>query len=186
VGAQSATGRHRPTPDLVRAVLGHLADRVATRLRARHRAGRTVTVRVRFPARGSPSRSVTRSLTLDEPIAGTLTLTEIAEELAWQAIEDRAADQDRAAGEEPVEISLLGVSVSNLVVQHLVQLELPLPPPDPRRPGSATGAARWAVDLSVDAVRARFGRSAVGYLPATLAGSAGVPDEFRGLAEREA
>ena len=32
---------------MVRQVLGHLADRIAGRLRAKHRAGRTVTVRVR-------------------------------------------------------------------------------------------------------------------------------------------
>ena len=46
------------------------------------------------------------------------------------------------------------------------------------------GAARWAVDVSVDAVREKFGRDAVGYLPA-LARSRGVPDEFRELAERD-
>ena len=48
VGAQSAFGRREPTPDVIRPVLGHLADRVAGRLRAKRRAGRTVTVRVRF------------------------------------------------------------------------------------------------------------------------------------------
>ena len=85
VGAQSALGRRRPTPELVRGVLGHLADRVAGRLRAKNRAGRTVTVRVRFAG----MRSVTRSLTLDAPIAATLTLTEVAEQLAWQAIQDQ-------------------------------------------------------------------------------------------------
>ena len=37
VGAQSALGRRQPTPELLRAVLGHLADRVARRLRAAHR-----------------------------------------------------------------------------------------------------------------------------------------------------
>ncbi|HZB48019.1 MAG TPA: DNA polymerase IV [Mycobacteriales bacterium] len=172
VGAQSALGRRSPTPELAREVLGHLADRVAGRLRAKGRAGRTVTVRVRFTG----MRSVTRSLTLPAPIATTLTLTEVAEQLAWQAI----ADQDDPA----VEISLLAISVSNLAVQHAIQLELPVPPDDPRRPGSRRGAARWAVDRSVDAVRDRYGRDAVGYLPERTR-SAGVPDEFRELAERE-
>jgi DNA polymerase-4 len=171
VGAQSALGRARPTPELVREVLCHLADRVAGRLRAKSRAGRTVTVRVRFAG----MRSVTRSLTLVGPIAATLTLTEVAEQLAWQAIADQG---------EAVEISLLAISVSNLAVQHAIQLELPLPPDDPRRPGSVTGSARWALDTSVDAVRDRFGRQAVGYLPARSR-AAGVPDEFRELAERE-
>jgi DNA polymerase-4 len=172
VGAQSALGRRHPTPELLRDVLGPLADRVAGRLRAKHRAGRTVTVRVRFTG----MRSVTRSLTLPGPIAATLTLAEVAEQLAQQAIDDQH--------EAGIEVTLLAVSVSNLAAQYAVQLELPMPPDDPRRPGSATGAARWAVDRSVDAVRTRFGRGAVGYLPVTLAGG-GVPDEFRELAERE-
>jgi DNA polymerase-4 len=173
VGAQSAIGRHRPTPELVRRVLGHLADRVAGRLRAKNRAGRTVTVRVRFTG----MRSVTRSLTLAAPIATTLTLTEVAEQLAWQAIDDQ---RDPA-----IEISLLAIAVSNLSVQYVVQLELPLPPEDPRRPGSATGSARWAIDTAMDSVRTRFGRDAVGYLTAAMSRSAGVPDDFRELAERE-
>ena len=59
VGAQSAFGRRDAEPDLIRPVLGHLADRVAGRLRAKHRAGRTVTVRVRFAG----MRAVTRLLT---------------------------------------------------------------------------------------------------------------------------
>jgi DNA polymerase-4 len=153
-------------------VLSHLADRVAGRLRAKERAGRTVTVRVRFTG----MRAVTRSLTLSEPIASTLTLTELAEQLAWQAIDDQH--------DPGVEISLLAVSVSNLARRQVIQLELPLRPEDPHRPGSATGSARWALDRSMDAVRTRFGRDAVGYLPA-LARSAGVPDDFRELAERE-
>jgi len=171
VGAQSAIGAHEPTPQLVTEVLSHLADRVAGRLRAKHRAGRTVTVRVRFAG----MRAVTRSLTLPGPVAATLTLTEVAEQLAWQAIRD----QDAA-----VEVSLLAISVSNLAMQHAIQLELPVPPDDPRRPGSALGSARWALDSSVDAVRDRFGREAVGYLPARTR-SRGVPDEFRELAEHD-
>jgi DNA polymerase IV len=172
IGAQSALGRRRPTRELVREVLAHLADRVAGRLRAKHRAARTITVRVRFAG----MRSVTRSLTLPAPLAATLTITEIAEQLAWTAIDDQPG--------ESVEISLLGISTSNLVVLHVLQSELPLPPDDPRRAGSSTGSARWAVDVSVDAVRSRFGKDSVGYWPAIVR-SRGVPDEFRELAERE-
>jgi len=173
VGAQSALGRRRPTPELAREVLGHLADRVAGRLRAKNRAGRTVTVRVRFAG----MRSVTRSLTLPAPIAATLTLTEVAEQLAWQAIADQR--------DPTVEISLLAISVSNLAAQHSIQLELPMPPDDPRRPGSEKGSARWALDKSMDAVRVKFGRDAIGYLPAERSRSVGVPDDFRELAERD-
>ncbi len=173
VGAQSALGRQPVTPELVREVLTQLADRVAGRLRAKGRAGRTVTVRVRFPA----MRSVTRSSTLPGPVATTLTLTEVAEQLVWQAIREQPQ-------REP-EVTLLAVSVSGLVPQQALQLELPLEADDPRRPGSAPGAARWAVDRSVDAVRARFGPRAVGYLPAAMPRVRTVPDEFRELAEHD-
>jgi DNA polymerase-4 len=173
IGAQSAMGRQQPTPELVRDVLSHLADRVASRMRAKHRSGRTVTVRVRFTG----LRSVTRSLTLTQPVCTTLTLTEIAEQLAWQAIRDQPGDLP--------EISLLHISVSNLVVVTTVQAELPMDPDDPRRPGSTTGTSRLAVDESVDAVRKRFGRGAVGYLPVVLNRGHSVPDDFRELAERD-
>ncbi|MBL8932697.1 MAG: DNA polymerase IV [Kineosporiaceae bacterium] len=177
VGAQSAMGRRVATPEAVRSTLGHLADRVATRLRTKSRAGRTITVRVRF----ADLRAVTRSITLDAAISATLTLTEVAEHLAWQAID--AEDPTSDGG--PCEISLLAISVSNLVVQQVIQLELPLPPPDPRSPGSEAGAARWAVDCTVDRVRARFGTAAVDYLPAALGRRRGVPETFRELAEHE-
>ncbi|HSK25543.1 MAG TPA: DNA polymerase IV [Jiangellales bacterium] len=173
VGAQSAIGRHLPTRELVRNVLAHLADRVTGRMRARHRAGRTITVRVRFAG----MRSITRSLTLPAPVAATLTVTEIAEELAWQAI----SDQRNPA----IEISLLAISVSNLVAHPALQLELPLPPDDPRRPGTRRGESRWALDSSVDAVRVKYGREVIGYLGADRSRNVGVPDGFRELAERE-
>ncbi len=173
VGAQSALGRRDPSPELVRAVLAHLCDRVATRLRAKERAGRTITVRVRFTG----MRSVTRSATLPAAVCATLTLTEVAERLAWQAIRDQ--------GDPLPEITLLAVSVSNLDTQRSLQLELPLQPDDPHRPGSRTGSARWAVDRTVDAVREKFGRHAVGYVPDELTRAGGVPDDFRELAERE-
>jgi DNA polymerase-4 len=142
-------------------------------MRAKDRAGRTITVRVRFVG----MRSVTRSTTLGFPVAATLTLTEIAEGLAWQGIS--------GAGESAVEITLLGISVSNLVSHGALQLELPIEPEDPQRPGSSPGAARWVLDRSMDAVREKFGKHAVGYLPAELTRRGGVPDDFRELAERD-
>ncbi|MCL3861232.1 DNA polymerase IV [Actinotalea sp. K2] len=172
VGAQSAMGRRHPDPDEVRAVLSHLADRVSRRLRARGQAGRTVVVRVRFTGQ----RSVTRSRTLPEPVAATLTVTEVAERLVWSAIDDEPP---------PREITLLAISMSGLVEQRCVQLELELPPPDPWRPGSAPGAARRAVDGSVDAIRTRFGNDTVGYLPAVMRRGSAVPDAFRELAEHD-
>jgi DNA polymerase-4 len=153
-------------------VLGHLADRVAGRLRAAERAGRTVTVRVRF----ADLRAVTRSLTLDGPVATTLTLIEVAEQLVAAALADHPGERS---------ISLLAISVSNLVDQATLQMELPVAPDDPRRPGSRSGATRWAVDRSMDDVRRKFGRSAVGYASVAMSDHASVPDAFRELAERD-
>ena len=163
VGAQSAFGRRDPTPELVRTVLGHLADRVAGRLRAKHRAGRTVTVRVRFAG----MRAVTRSRTGPDPVSATLTLAEIATELVEVALGDHPDEH---------QISLLAISVSTLVDQPVLQLELL---------GDHVDEARWAVDTSMDRVRQRFGRGAVGYASVALSEHARVPDEFRELAEHE-
>ena len=172
VGAQSAFGRCEPSPELLRAVLGRLADRVASRLRAKQRAGRTVTVRVRFAG----MKAVTRSRTGAEPLATTLTLTETAESLVRQALADHP---------DELQISLLAISVSKLVDQPVLQMELPVLPDDAVRAGSPSGSARWAVDHSIDAVRRRFGRAAVGYAGVELSPMGSVPDEFRELAQHE-
>ena len=176
VGSQSAFGRRDIDPRLIREVLGQLADRVAGRLRAKRRAGRTVTVRVRFTVPGAPGRSITRSRTGSSAVCTTLTLAEIAEQLVAQALADHPDER---------QISLLAISVSNLVDQPVLQLELPIEPDDPTRPGSRLGAARWAVDTSVDEVRLRFGRKAVGYASVALGRHSGVPDEFRELVEHD-
>ncbi len=173
VGAQSALGRRLPTPVLVRETLGYLADRVAARLRGANQAGRTITVRVRF----AQLRSVTRSITLPAPISATLTLAEVATQLAETAIADNPDDR---------QISLLAVSVSNLSDEYSLQLELPLTPVGQhaeRSPGSETGAARWGTDRSVDAIREKFGRASVGYAAIALSDANRVPEEFRELAE---
>jgi DNA polymerase-4 len=175
VGAQSAFGRREPEPRFVHEVLGNLADRVATRLRAKQRAGRTVTVRIRFAG----MQAITRSRTGRHPVSATLTLTEIAEQLVFGALVERSDRPDSA------QISLLAISVSNLVDQSSLQLELPIEPAAPDNPGSAVGAARWAIDHSIDAVRQKFGRSAVGYAAVALSRHGSVPDEFRELAEHE-
>ena len=177
VGAQSAFPRRAPTDDVLRTTLGYLADRVATRLRASAHAGRTVTVRVRFPG----MRSVTRSSTLPEPLASTLTLTEVAVGLARAACDDHTDER---------EITLLAVSVSNLAEVPTHQLELALGDDAPdatdvaERQGSSEGTARAALDTAMDTVRARFGRAAVGYASVEFEHD-GVPDEFRELAQRD-
>jgi DNA polymerase-4 len=171
VGAQAALGRQLATAELVRETVGYLADRVAGRLRAAGKAGRTVTVRIRDPA----LRSTTRSVTLPAAISSTLSLTEVGSQLVFGALAEHP--------EEP-HVSLLAVSVSNLVDERAVQLELALGLADERlRPGSAIGSARSRVDHSVDAIRDRFGRAAIGYAAVSFARPSRVPDEFRELAE---
>jgi DNA polymerase-4 len=98
-GAQSALGRKPAEEQVFRPTLRHLADRVATRLRAKSRPGRTVTVRVRF----ADLHSVTRSVTLDAPISATAILAEIAEELVRTVLADhpRAARHDSAGRSAP-------------------------------------------------------------------------------------
>ncbi len=176
MGAQAALGRREATPQLVRETLAYLADRVAGRLRKATLSGRTVTVRVRF----AHLRSVTRSVTLSSAISTTLTLTEVAETLAHAALRDNEGER---------EISLLAVSVSNLHPEHSLQLELPVDAPAWRRdaaprPRSVVEAGRWGVDRSVDAIRDKFGRTAVGYASTALSDAERVPEEFRELSER--
>ena len=172
-GAQSALGRKPAEEQVFRPTLRHLADRVASRLRAKSLQGRTVTVRVRF----SDMHSVTRSITLDAPISATATLAETAEELVRTALSDHLQEET---------ISLLAISVSHLEKQWKLQLELSLGLEDEkRRPGAKGGIARWTADRAVDVIRDRFGWDAVGYGSVVLGLSRSVPDEFRELAEKE-
>ena len=172
-GAQSAIGKKPAEESVFRPTLLHLADRVATRLRAKSRPGRTVTVRVRF----ADLRAVTRSITLDQPISATAMLAEIAEELVRQALADHPAERT---------ISLLAISVSHLEEREGLQLDLPLGLADERRrPGSSQGLARFVADRAVDKIRDRFGWEAVGYASVALMPVSSVPDAFRELAEKE-
>ncbi|HWE66213.1 MAG TPA: DNA polymerase IV [Acidimicrobiales bacterium] len=171
MGAQAALGRKLATPELIRETLGYLVDRVAGRLRKASVAGRTVTVRIRF----TQLRSVTRSATLPVAISTTLTLTEVADQLAHSAMVDNRQER---------EITLLAVSVSNLRPEHSWQLALPLDQEGMgARPESVIEAGRWGMDRSIDAIREKFGRTAVGYAAASLSGTDRVPEAFRELAE---
>jgi DNA polymerase IV len=172
-GAQSALGRKPAVESVFKPALLHLADRVASRLRAKSLAGSTVTVRVRF----ADMRAVTRSTTLEAPISATVMLAEIAEELVRVALADH--QQERT-------ITLLAISVSQLRKQPEIQLDLPLGLPDEkRRPGARKGIARWTADRAIDTIRDRFGREAVGYASVALDDPRSFPDGFRELAEKD-
>src|SRR5438132_5880952 len=162
-GAQSALGKKPAEEQVFRPTLRHLADRVASRLRGKSRPGRTVTVRVRF----ADLHSVTRSVTLDEPISATATLAEIAEELVRTALSDHPDEKT---------LSLLAISVSHLEKHWKVQLELPLEFEDEKR----RLAARWTADRVIDMIRDRSHGMQSGSVVLRLSRS--VPDEFRELA----
>ncbi len=171
-GAQSAIGKKPFVERIYRPTLRHLADRIASRLRAKSWHGHTITVRVRF----RDMRAVTRSLTIASPVAATASLAEIAEDLVRTVRADHPDERT---------ITLLAISVSQLEQHPLLQLELPLGlAVEARRPGTRQGRARLVADHAMDKVRSRFGREAIGYGATQLDPALSVPDAFRGLAEK--
>ena len=152
VGAQSAFGGDVSNPEVHRRVLLGLAERVGRRLRAKGRAGRTLTVRLRF----SDFQSITRQAALPGPTASTSAIHRLACRLASEAV----ADSGEGRG-----LGLLGISMSRLVQRPVLQMELPLEGgslADPvLRPGSPLGLAHRALDDAADTARDHFGLEAV-------------------------
>ena len=152
VGAQSTFGRDVTDPEERRRVLLRLAERVGSRLRAKGRAGRTVTSRVRF----ADFETITRQMSLPGPTAATSSLFRVACRLTEQAV----AHAGHGRG-----LRLLGISVSRLVRTPIQQMELPLEGGDLDdpvvRPGSPAALAHRALDAAADDARERFGRDAV-------------------------
>jgi DNA polymerase-4 len=153
VGAQRALGRAGNTmssADIDAVVIG-LIDRIATRMRAAGRTGRTVTLRLRFNDFGR----ATRSHTLPWATSSTQTILATARRLVAAAaplIAERG-------------LTLVGFAVSEIDRSGAEQLMLPFT--------AQTEPA--AVDAAVDRVRRRYGKSALtrgvspasgwGYLP---------------------
>lgn len=136
MGAQRALGRGPHSPAEVTATLAGLVDRVAKRMRAAGRPGRTVVLRLRF----ADFTRATRSRTLLRPTTQTQTILDVARDLLREAqpmIDDRG-------------LTLVGVAVSNLGRAENVQLEIPFAGPD-----------LASLDAAVDAVRDRFGARSV-------------------------
>jgi DNA polymerase-4 len=137
IGSQSALGSRPRSPEALDAVAMALVDRVARRMRKGGRVGRTVILRLRW---GDFTRA-TRSRTLPRPTASTATLL-----VALRAL--LAAEQQTIARRG---LTLLGVTITNLERGDAgVQLELPL-----------DGHPAEALDRTMDAIRDRFGTTAV-------------------------
>jgi DNA polymerase-4 len=151
VGSQSALGRGRRSPEALDAVAIALVDRVTRRMRAGARLGRTVVLRLRFGdfSRASRSRTMARPTAATAPILTVVRLLLAAES---ETIERRG-------------LTLLGVTVTNLESSVAgAQLELPLDGHDPA-----------ALDATVDAIRDRFGTSAISRARLLEAGQRAAP-----------
>ncbi len=152
VGAQSAFGGSVADPDAHRRVLLRLAERVGSRLRAKGRAARVVTVRLRF----ADFRAITRRTTLPGPTSSTSAIHHAACDLVASAL----AEAGEGRG-----LNLLAISMSALVRHPDLQMELPLEGPDLGdpivRPGSPRGMAARALDGAVDRAREAFGDAAI-------------------------
>lgn len=166
VGSQQALGRGLTDRDELAVVVLGLADRVGRRLRKKSLAGSTLTVRVRFPG----PRLRTRSHTLQAPTASTSALADLGMVLLDRAMEGCA---------DPA--TLVGISLSNLTTDVILQLELEVDAGDVLRAGSGKDLRRRALDSSVDGVRERFGRES---LKIGAASRRGTSDDFRRLAEK--
>ena len=138
IGSQQALGRARPELEEAQVILLGLVDRVCRRMRAADRVGRTVTVRFRF----DDFSRATRARTLDEATNETDPIRSAGRRIlrdTWGLVDERNG------------VSMLGVSVSHLQNADAVQLSLPLGP-----------RARPSVDGAYDAIRDRFGSTAIG------------------------
>jgi DNA polymerase-4 len=148
IGQEETFPRDVADREALRREVQRMAERVGTRLRdsaavpgspeAHHAlAGRTVTLKVRFP----DFRTITRSATLPEPFSVSSEIARLA-----LALLDKV---DTAGG-----VRLLGVSVSNLAAgaAHQASLFSEETTPDPEGP----------IQSVVDEVRARFGSDALG------------------------
>ncbi|MFZ1165164.1 DNA polymerase IV [Mycobacterium sp.] len=139
VGAQRALGRAGNTMSAaeIDAVVIGLIDRIASRMRAAGRTGRTVTLRLRFNDFGR----ATRSHTLPWATSSTHALLDTARRLVVAAaplIAERG-------------LTLVGFAISEIDRDGAEQLALPF----------TTRAEPAAVDAAVDQVRRRYGKSAL-------------------------
>lgn len=143
IGAQRALGRSpRSAADIDTSLVG-LVDRVTRRMRDAGRAGRTVTLRLRF----ADFTALTRSRTLGRPTDSTGAILDAARRLLAQQ-----QPLIRSNG-----LTLIGISVGNFETGDAVQLELQFPDGD----GAGRKGPGAGVDVAVDRIRGRFGSALV-------------------------
>ncbi len=136
IGSQRALGRTQRSFDELDAIVVALVDRVTRRMRDAARVGRTVVLRFRF----DDFSRATRSHTLPRATAQTRTILVVV-----RALLTAARPMIEHEG-----LTLIGVAVGNLDDDDALQLALPFD----RESGSA-------LDDALDAVRERFGSTAV-------------------------
>ncbi|MEZ5373967.1 MAG: DNA polymerase IV [Microthrixaceae bacterium] len=146
IGSQRALGQRRRSFADLEAILLELVDRVSRRLRDGNRVGRTVMLRFRF---GDFTRD-TRSRSLAEASGSTAAFLDAAHSI----LVVRRAEIERRG------LTLLGFTIANLSPADAVQQTLPF-----------TGRSEVDLDSAVDAVRDKYGGSAIGR--ATLLGRSG-------------
>ena len=151
IGHEETFARDLHRHDDLQRELVRLGDAVAARLRAAGVAGRTISIKVRF----HDFRTITRSVTLADPVATGPDVIRAAATLLGRI--------DPSSG-----VRLLGVHVSQLVEGAARQLSL-----------DDAGTAPWdEATGAIDAIRARYGAGAIG--PASLTGAAGLRVKRRG------
>ena len=134
IGSQRALGRMSRSFESLDTVLVGLVDRVTRRLRDAGRVARTVVLRLRFES----FERITRSHSVDQATADTATILAVARGLL-----DATFERVRRDG-----ITLLGLTLSNLSDDRVVQLALPF-------------HQRGPVDGVLDDIRRRFGTTAM-------------------------
>ncbi|WP_343238438.1 DNA polymerase IV [Streptomyces sp. SID13031] len=136
IGSQRALGRSPKSAETLDAILAGLVDRVTRRMRSAGRAGRTVTLRLRF----DDFTRATRSHTLPQATGQTRAILVTARSLMATA---RPLIEKQG-------ITLVGISVGNLENESTVQLALPF-----------DKAANNELDSALDGVRDKFGSNAI-------------------------
>jgi DNA polymerase IV len=135
IGSQRALGRRPRSMEEIDATVVAIVDRLARRLRKGRRACRTVVLRLRF----ADFTRATRSLTVPQATTETRELLAVARGLLADA-----TPLIRAQG-----LTLVGLSLTNLVDEDRIQLALPLEP------------SLSPLDAALDEVRERYGADAI-------------------------